>query len=135
MDLRYKILLELKARELETREFVANEYLSKLPYDLGTIKRALIELRNSNYIQESNVPPNKSVIDEIVAIDNEGPEKLLNKTHGAIRLVLTLDGTRFLLEDSKLKVDYAISRWTKFLFWPVAAFSVISLALSLINFF
>lgn len=133
MDIRYQLLNVLKVRDLETKEFIANEFLSSLPHDLGTIKRALIELRNSNYIQESNVPPGASVIDDIVAVDNESPKKLRDANCRSIRLILTLDGRRFLLEDEKLQNELAVAKWNKKIFWMIFLISSASLLVSIVS--
>lgn len=58
-DLRYKILNEF--REKSTGETISNDFLETLHYDLGTIKRAIIELIDSDLLSFSNLTKEESI--------------------------------------------------------------------------
>lgn len=125
-DIRLEILLETQKRTSGTAEFVANEYLGDLQYDVGSIKRALQELIEFKYIKESNVPPEKSIIDAIKSEGNEPAEKL-KKANGynAIRIFLTLEGKRFLIEDKQFMDEAKLSYWKRKTFWPVIIIGIL----------
>jgi len=111
-DIRFKILDHLDKNGRSTEEIVCNEFLASLHYDLGTIKRTLIELIEKGYINESNVnwERDRETASVIFAINTKGDKtrkdtkRLLDINDiKAIRLYLTLDGKKFLIESSNLK--------------------------------
>ena len=50
----------------------------------------------------------------------------------SIRLIITLKGINFLIENKKLKNDFVLSKWQKYWFWPIAIFAILGLAISII---
>lgn len=108
-----KILLRLKEENLGTGEFIANQFLSTLHDDLGTLRRALVDLFNCGYATESNLywPEQKAdfVTSKIDTRGTLGPEakksSRLNDPNDIppIRLVITLTGLRFLVEAENLR--------------------------------
>lgn len=111
-DIRYKILEYLNQNGNSTEEVRCSIFLAHLHNDLGTIKRTLIELINKGYINESNVDwvNEKETKSEIFKINTRGnierkdSKRLLDsKDIKEIRLYLTLDGKRFLIESENLK--------------------------------
>jgi hypothetical protein len=130
-DLRFKVLEYLQENGSSTEEVQCNEFLSKLHGDLATIRRTIKELIEKGYINESNIDwdkdRDKSIIFNLnttgaTGQENNRVERLLNpKEIGTIRLYLTLDGKKFLVEsenlrrttwmirnDNKIKVLFAI---------------------------
>lgn len=111
-DIRLKILDHLNKSGRSTEEINCNNFLVTLHNDLGTIKRTLIELIEKGYIKESNVDWDReretsSVIFKIKTIGNltrKDSKRLLNPEDiKAIRLYLTLEGKKFLIESENLK--------------------------------
>lgn len=106
-DIRYKVLLRLQKQKNGTDEFKANEFLATLHDDLGTVRRALIDLVESGYIRESNVDasgvnPQESVIYNIKSRgpkENKKARRLAeDKSIGVIRIHITLKGIQFMTE-------------------------------------
>jgi hypothetical protein len=151
VDIRIALLEKLNSLKNGASEFIANEFLSSLHDDLGTIKRMLIELIDSDLIIESNVTKSdhpKSIIWQIdtTAHDNDperdnkkSSKRLIRKVGNSekiqcIRLLISLKGMNFLIENAKLKNELKLSRWQRYWFWPVALIALLSLAISAINF-
>ena len=151
-DIRIRLLKELRNLNQGTEEFVANEFLSKLHPDLGTIRRLLIELIDFDLIRESNVPKDNkdsSVIrnipttkddsDTLITLEYKKSSKRLVSKYGAfekikdIRLTITVKGLILLKENEKLDVDYTLSKWQKYWFWPVALIAIAGLAIAIIS--
>jgi hypothetical protein len=152
MDIRIELLENLRNLNKGTTEFIANDFLSKLNSDLGTIKRLLIELIESDLIQESNVYENdlgKSVIRNIdTTAHDEDPEKNDKKNSkrliqaigkcnkiSSIRIMITLKGINFLIENEKLKNELVLTKWQKYGFWPIAIIAFTGLIISVISLF
>ena len=113
-DMRFKILEYLHKNGSSTEEVQLSDFLWTIHRDLGTIKRTLIELIAKGYINVSNVnweteKESKSVIFKINADGSTGelnnrPERLQDRNDiKEIRLYLTLDGKRFLIEAENLR--------------------------------
>jgi hypothetical protein len=112
-DLRFKVLEYLQENGSSTEEVQCNEFLSKLHIDLATIRRTIKELIEKGYINESNIDwekdRDKSIIFNLKTNGATGQEdnrieRLLDSNDiGTIRLYLTLDGKRFLIESENLR--------------------------------
>lgn len=111
-DIRFKILAHLNKFGQSTEEINCNAFLETLHSDLGTIRRTLIELIEKGYINESNVnwERERETLSAIYKINTRGDHtrkdsKRLLKPNDieAIRLYLTLDGKKFLIESENLK--------------------------------
>lgn len=112
-DLRFKILQHLQDNGSSTEEVPCNKFLAAAHNDLATIRRTLKELIQKGYINESNVDwsieLDKSIIYNLNTTGATGQgnnriERLLDPNDiGTIRLYLTLDGKRFLIESENLK--------------------------------
>lgn len=132
-DIRLKILNKLSAQKKGTEEFLANELLAKIHNDLGSVRRALIDLIEAGYIKESNVDwrtekENKSVIYSINTIgppENKSTKRLINDDSiGAIRIYLTLAGQEFLVESENLRLTTWTIRndwWLKIIYMLIGA--------------
>ena len=152
MDIRIELLENLCNLNKGTTEFIANDFLSKLHPDLGTIKRVLIELIDSDLIQESNICKDdfeKSIIRNIdTTAHDDDPEKFDKKNSkrliqaigkcnkiASIRLIITLKGINFLIENEKLKNELVLTKWQKYGFWPIAIIAFAGLIISLLSLF
>jgi hypothetical protein len=145
-DIRLRILHELNSKDGGTAEFKANEYLEKLHQDLGTIRRALIELLDEGLIAESNIT---DLQDSVIRTKLKSVGKDLNKKDSKrlnndksipkIRIYITIKGKLFLREEFKIKKEISLlnhqdktKRWV----FGMAAFGavtgLISLALAII---
>ena len=60
-DIRLRILEHFKKLNVSTEERIANEWLAALHYDLGTIRRALIELIDQDYLAISEQEKKESI--------------------------------------------------------------------------
>lgn len=132
-DIRFKILEKLSEEKNSTAEFKAKEFLATLHSDLGTIKRALIDLIEDGLIKESNVnwPEEKEEKSSINAIVTKGPPErkeskrlLEDESLGPIRIYITLKGQQFLLQSENLRrQSWSIRNdwWVKILYMVVGA--------------
>lgn len=111
-DIRLNILRRIERENRGTAEYIANEFLATTHHDLGTIKRAVIDLLDDGYIRESNLYwPSERKNSVVEAIDTNGPtetkknpKRLLDqKDIKLIRLYITLKGKRFLIEEENLR--------------------------------
>ncbi len=122
-DIRFKILAHLLEINNSTNEFMANEFLSTLHDDLGTIKRALIELIEEGYIKESNIdtsiPYYTSPVKSIVTIGNitrKNPKRLIEDSEiSKIRIFITLKGKQFLqeIDNENKRMNHLKYDWLK----------------------
>jgi hypothetical protein len=141
-DIRIKLLKKLNELNNGTSEFIANEYLSKLHTDLGTIRRLLIELIDFDMIRESNIPKEnykESIIRNINTTKSKGENfadlefkkssKRLKGKYGEfdkipdVRITITIKGLKFLTENEKLFWDSKMAKWKHYTFWPLLIFS------------
>tara|TARA_R110002111_G_scaffold89077_1_gene138712 strand:+ start:409 stop:855 length:447 start_codon:yes stop_codon:yes gene_type:complete len=132
-DIRIKILEKLSEEKNSTGEFKAKDFLVTLHSDLGTIKRALIDLIEDGLIKESNVKwpeerDEKSSIHKIVtkgSPERKDSRRLINdKTIGTIRIYITLKGQQFLLQSENLRrQSWSIKNdwWIKLLYMIIGA--------------
>jgi hypothetical protein len=123
-DLRLVILKKIQIEsEAGTDEFLANIFLSTIHSDLGTIRRALIELVENDFLKISNTEKapdfnfwkkwldTKSVKNPPYPeynVDIKNPKRFVEKVgkHQQIpsmRLVSTIEGIKFLIEYDTLK--------------------------------
>jgi hypothetical protein len=154
-DIRISVLKELRKLNFGTSEYIANEFLESLNTDLGSIKRMLVELIDEGLIQESNIYEDNltdSVIRKIdtktINLDKDSQERIDKKSSKrlierqgkfdripSIRIMITLKGINFLIENEKLGIDLTLSKWQRCWFWAVAFIAVCGLIISLISLF
>ncbi len=131
MDLRLEILHEIKNREKSTEELIANSFLQALNEDLGSLRRALIELLDEGLIGESNVTPETSIVRN--KLDSSGPpsvkssKRLTNGEIGPIRLFITLKGTLFLIEEKKLRNELLLSEWNRYARYAIYILAILGI--------
>ena len=137
-DIRYKVLLRLQKQKNGTDEFKANEFLTTLHDDLGTVRRALIDLVESGYIRESNVDasgvnPQESVIYNIKSRGPKENKKAIrlveDKSIGVIRIHITLKGIQFMTETEN---EHIRMRSIKNEWWKNLIFLILGSVLTLI---
>lgn len=128
-DIRYKILYELNKIGHSTEEIPINTFLATLKTvkgtkDIGTIKRAILELIKEEYVEES--PSRKRIIDEIntngPAETFKNPKRFIQDVGDApkidnIYLIITLKGKKFLVEWDKLESDISNSKFLEQTRW------------------
>ncbi len=140
-DIRYKILDHLLEINNSTNEFIANQFLSTLHDDLGTIKRALMELIEDGYIKESNIDtsvsnytsPIKS-INTVGDIARKNPQRLIEDSEiSKIRIYITFKGKQFLqeIENENKRMNHLKYEWLKNLVYLIVGASFTFL----VNFF
>jgi len=151
IDPRIKLLEKICDLNKGSSEFIANKFLSTLDSDLGSIRRLLIELIDNDYILESNNSKGdhkNSIVRNIETITSDEQLRLSKKSSRrlvhqvgpfekipSIRLIITLKGINFLIENKKLKNELILSYWQKFWFWPIAVVAVLGLIMSIISLF
>ena len=121
-DIRLNILKRIEQENRGTAEFIANEYLSTAHDDLGTIKRAVLDLLDDGYVRESNLSwPDQKSKSVVFNIDTTGgkPNKNSNRLNNkndikSVRLYITLKGKRFLIEEENLR---RTTWWIKHDWW------------------
>jgi|GEM_PF-6383979 len=110
-DIRFKILNHLARKGSSTEEVQCSDFLACLHPDLGTIRRTLKELIVKGYINESNIDWAKEreqstiwKIETIGSPQKKESSRLLDRQDiKEIKLYLTLDGKKFLIEAANLK--------------------------------
>jgi len=137
-DVRIKILRYHKNRNTSTEEHSSNVFLAKLSSDLGTIRRALLELVSEDYLIISNATKDKSI--EAITRDFNtknkstplSDEDILRKSSKRLvenvgsmekipeyKFFTTVKGLKFLIEFDKLCFEATMSRWQRLIFWPL----------------
>lgn len=143
-DVRIQILKKLQLMGHATEEVALNEFLATLKTygggsDLGTIIRAIRELIKEEYICESPIR------DVVNGMSSKGDRETFKSTRrfietvgdapqiGNLYLFITLKGKNFLIENQKLNLEYTLTKWKKYSFWPLALISVAAFVISLVS--
>lgn len=148
-DLRIAILRYFKEQNHSTEEHPSNEWLQKQHADLGTIRRAIIELIDEGFLIISNTGKSEArstVLDEYdsatynTSLTDEDKLKKSSKRlimdlppFGRIKehkFITTVKGIRFLIDFDKLKADSSLAKWQRFTFWPLLIFSAFMAAIN-----
>lgn len=141
-DLRIRILRYYKERNTSTEEHSSNAWLEKQNKDLGTIRRALLELINDDYLIISNASKEISIqkvtekfetknLSKPLSDDDilkKSSERLIkdvgdNKKIPEYKFITTVKGIKFLIEFDKLNNDSTMAKWQKIAFWPLLIIS------------
>jgi hypothetical protein len=152
-DIRIAILRYFKESNISTEEHPLNEWLEKQNDDLGTIRRALIELIENDFLIISNLDKEHSVSivkKEYDTTTHSNPltendkikkssKRLIEDLHNLkkikeLKFITTINGIKFLIEFDKLKDDSKLSKWQKKWFWVVAVIGLVGLILSILTF-
>lgn len=138
IDIRLNILQRVERENRGTAEFKANEYLATTHSDLGTIKRAVVDLLDDGYIKESNLLwPDEKSKSVVYNIDTKGPagspkkdpKRLLDqKDIKFIRLYISLHGKKFLIEEENLR---RTTWWIKHDWWMRIIYMVIGVGVGI----
>lgn len=153
-DLRIKILRYFIDKKTSTEEHPSNEWLANQHNDLGTLRRALLELIDNEFLVISN-KNKKDSLQKIQTEFNTGAlqfsnplssldemrkssKRLTNNLRNFnripdIKFITTVKGLKFIIEFDKLKVDATLSHRRKIWFWPIAISGLVSLAITLLK--
>jgi len=133
-DIRYQTLIRLKNEDKSTGEFIANTFLVALHSDLGTVRRALIELLDEGLIRESNV---YNIEDSVIRnINSRGGEECKRsrrfvedqgeyKKIKPVRIYITMKGLMYLKEYNQFKYESYMDKWKKRLFFPTVGLTLL----------
>ena len=94
-DIRLQILEHFRKLKRSTEECIANEWLSRLHHDLGTIRRALIELVEQDYLAISGSEKTEALVWLLKVMDSVTSNSLPTERHAkkaSIRLIKEVGG-------------------------------------------